>query len=191
MPMVSAPPGRFSTTTGCPRGFDISGARMRATVSVALPAACGTISLTGRSGYCAAAPVTAPSKAQAISSLFESTKHFPGDVAARPHRVLADLFLFLGHHVEEAIERLLRHIVVQVGLLLLHQAELHALLRVLVVLLGQLHPGGGFLHDREESHAQLIGGAALEVVGARSLAAGQDALGVLHAHLADRVDEQL
>jgi len=30
---------------------------MRATVSVALPAACGTMSLMGLSGYCAAAPV--------------------------------------------------------------------------------------------------------------------------------------
>ena len=30
---------------------------MRATVSVALPAACGTMSLIGLSGYCAAAPV--------------------------------------------------------------------------------------------------------------------------------------
>jgi len=30
---------------------------MRATVSVALPAACGTMSLMGLSGYCAAAPL--------------------------------------------------------------------------------------------------------------------------------------
>src|SRR6185295_13391843 len=72
MPMVSAPPGRFSTTTGCPSGRDISGARIRATVSVALPAACGTISRSARSGYCAAAPATVPARisaAQARSTL--------------------------------------------------------------------------------------------------------------------------
>ena len=59
MPMVSAPPGRFSTTTAWPSAFDNSGERMRATVSVALPGACGTMKRIGRSGYCAAAPAAA------------------------------------------------------------------------------------------------------------------------------------
>src|ERR1051325_6409286 len=54
MPMVSAPPGRFSTTTGWPRNLAISGASRREMLSVALPAACGTIMRIGRSGNCAA-----------------------------------------------------------------------------------------------------------------------------------------
>src|SRR6185295_2512383 len=70
MPMVSAPPGRFSTTTGCPSGRDISGARMRATVSVALPAACGTTSRSGLSGYCAAEPAAAPASSSASAARF-------------------------------------------------------------------------------------------------------------------------
>ena len=63
--MVSAPPGRLSTTICCPISLANSAPRMRATVSVALPAACGTISLIGLSGYCAAAPVA---NAQASSN---------------------------------------------------------------------------------------------------------------------------
>src|SRR5437879_3537392 len=55
-PMVSAPPGRLSITICWPSSLPSSAPRMRATVSVALPAACGTMSLTGLSGYCAAAP---------------------------------------------------------------------------------------------------------------------------------------
>src|SRR5688572_32839229 len=60
MPMVSAPPGRLSTTTGCPSSFDNAGPTMRAMLSVALPAACGTIRRIGRSGYCAATGHAAP-----------------------------------------------------------------------------------------------------------------------------------
>src|SRR5690242_9100455 len=63
MPMVSAPPGRLSTTTGWPSCFAIPGETSRATLSVALPAACGTTKRTGRSGYrsgdCAAAMLAA------------------------------------------------------------------------------------------------------------------------------------
>src|SRR5262245_60720807 len=55
--MVSAPPGRLSTTTCCPISLASSAPMMRATVSVALPAACGTMSLIGLSGYSAAALV--------------------------------------------------------------------------------------------------------------------------------------
>src|SRR5688500_17321890 len=53
--MVSAPPGRLSTMICWPSSLPSSAPRMRATVSVALPAACGTISRTGLSGYSAAA----------------------------------------------------------------------------------------------------------------------------------------
>src|SRR5262245_12591246 len=55
MPIVSAPPGRLSTTTCCPRNLDISGVTMREIVSVALPGACGTTKRIGFSGYCASA----------------------------------------------------------------------------------------------------------------------------------------
>src|ERR1700676_5458336 len=55
--MVSAPPARSSTTICAPSSRPSSAARMRATVSVALPAACGTINPIGRSGYSAKAPV--------------------------------------------------------------------------------------------------------------------------------------
>src|SRR5690242_15984784 len=55
MPMVSAPPGRLSTTTAWPSCLAMPGATSRATLSVALPAACGTTKRTGRSGYSAAA----------------------------------------------------------------------------------------------------------------------------------------
>jgi hypothetical protein len=48
--MVSAPPGRLSTTTGCPRLCAMPGATSRAMLSVALPAACGTTKRSGRSG---------------------------------------------------------------------------------------------------------------------------------------------
>src|SRR5258706_8444054 len=64
MPMVSAPPGRLSTTTGWPRNFAISGATRRAMLSVALPAACGTTSRIGRSGNSAAANVAHADNAQ-------------------------------------------------------------------------------------------------------------------------------
>src|SRR5688500_10592726 len=65
MPMVNAPPGRLSTTTFWPSCLESSGARVRATLSVALPAACGTTSRIGRSGYWAAAAPAATSRAAA------------------------------------------------------------------------------------------------------------------------------
>src|SRR4051812_41544258 len=55
MPMVSAPPGRFSTTIGWPSRLPSSGDSRRAKLSVGLPAACGAIKRIGRSGYWAAA----------------------------------------------------------------------------------------------------------------------------------------
>src|SRR6185295_4514808 len=191
MPMVRAPPGRFSTTTGWPSALESSGASMRATVSVALPGAWGTTSLTARSGNWAAAPVASASARHAARNLLDRAKYLPDDVAAGLDRVLADFLFFFGHHVKKAIERLLRHVFVQVGLFLLYQAKLHALLRVLVVLLGKFHLRGGFFHHRQEPLAQLVGGAALEIFRARGLAAGEDALGVLHAHFLHRIDEQL
>src|SRR5256885_3075686 len=48
MPMVRAPPGRLSTTTDCPSWRASSGATRRATLSVALPGACGTTKRIGR-----------------------------------------------------------------------------------------------------------------------------------------------
>src|SRR6185312_8943127 len=55
--MVSAPPGRSSTSTVWPSSGPSTAASRRAALSVALPAACGTISRIGRSGYSARAAV--------------------------------------------------------------------------------------------------------------------------------------
>src|SRR5689334_2969497 len=196
MPIVSAPPGRFSTTTGWPSGRAISGASNRARLSVALPAACGTMSLSGFSGYPASAAAATPRRSPSASAragvlALERAKDLPDDVAAGLDRVLADLLFFLGDHVEQPVERLLRHVVVEIGLVFLDEAELHALAGVLVVLLGELHPGGGALDDRQELAAQRVGGRALEVFGAGGLAAGEDAFRILHRHLLHRVDEEL
>src|SRR6185369_17246704 len=87
MPMVSAPPGRLSTTTGWPSGRDISGARMRASVSVALPGACGTISRSGLSGNCAPAQTGKKAAAQASSS--PATACFTLALQAGAHEGLA------------------------------------------------------------------------------------------------------
>src|SRR5688572_26732325 len=73
MPMVSAPPGRFSTTTLAPSCLASSGASRRATLSVALPAACGTIMRIGRSGYCAAALPARTSSARAAARWFKGS----------------------------------------------------------------------------------------------------------------------
>src|SRR6478735_8815821 len=54
MPIISAPPGRLSTTICCFNCWASSAATSLATVSEALPGACGTISLIGRTGYSAA-----------------------------------------------------------------------------------------------------------------------------------------
>src|SRR6185312_1701571 len=68
MPSVSAPPGLSSTITVPPSAGPSSAARMRATVSVALPAACGTISRIGWSGYSANAATGHAHSTQADSS---------------------------------------------------------------------------------------------------------------------------
>jgi hypothetical protein len=49
----------------------------------------------------------------------------------------------------------------------------------------------GLLDDGKEALAQLALGSAAEVLGARGLAALQDALRVLHRHLAHGIDKQL
>src|ERR1044071_7143882 len=81
MPMVSAPPGRLSTTTGWPRNFAISGAMSRARLSVALPTACGTTRRMGRSGYCAAHGHAAP-RARTARRYFRLLLQLGADLAA-------------------------------------------------------------------------------------------------------------
>src|SRR6185436_3501414 len=55
-PIVEEPPGRFSTTTDCPRSSVNRGERMRNTTSVEPPGAYGTMMRTTRVGkFCAAA----------------------------------------------------------------------------------------------------------------------------------------
>src|SRR5262245_45551048 len=67
--MVNAPPGRLSTTICWPISLPSSAPRMRATVSVALPAACGTISRIGRSGYSATAWVASTQASRPMVSV--------------------------------------------------------------------------------------------------------------------------
>src|SRR5262245_34594703 len=49
--IVVPPPGRFSTSTGWPRPFDMSCARSRPRKSTTPPGGYGTTSLIGRAGY--------------------------------------------------------------------------------------------------------------------------------------------
>src|SRR5262245_4316123 len=81
MPMVSAPPGRLSTTTGWPSSFESAGPTMRAMLSVALPAACGTTRRIGRSGNCAAAGHAAP-RARRNTRCFRLRLQLAADLAA-------------------------------------------------------------------------------------------------------------
>src|SRR5258706_12947570 len=139
MPMVSAPPGRFSTTTGCPSGRDISGARIRATVSVALPAACGTTSRRGRSGYCAAAQTAAPASSSAAAARFTLS------LQAGTHEGLALIaFLPLGLLVAVFHLVLLRLLLVGGARRLALQARAHELLPVVALLVARL--GVAVLH---------------------------------------------
>src|SRR5687767_10838843 len=92
MPMVSAPPGRLSTTTAWPSSFASAGATMRAMLSVALPAACGTTRRIGRSGNWArlgaAASHAAPratSKAGSFRLGLHLAAHFTALVAVGVH----------------------------------------------------------------------------------------------------------
>src|SRR6185436_9712364 len=87
--MVRAPPGRFSTTIGWPSTFDISGARMRETVSVALPGACGTTSRSARSGYWPKAPAAAQASSRPAIPLSTSA------LQAAAHESLALVALHL------------------------------------------------------------------------------------------------
>lgn len=105
-------------------------------------------------------------------------------------RILADSPFLLADHEEQPVERFLRDVVVEVRVFPFHQSERRSLFGVLVVLLREAQLLGRALHDRKKALAQLILGAAAEVLGARRLAALQDVLCVLHRHLADRVDEQ-
>src|SRR5262245_13985226 len=81
MPMVSAPPGRLSTTTAWPSSLASAGPTMRAMLSVALPAACGTTRRIGRSGYCAATGHAAPN-AKRRTRNFRLGLQLPADFAA-------------------------------------------------------------------------------------------------------------
>src|SRR5260221_8488283 len=128
---------------------------------------------------------------QGPGPLLQSAEYFPDDAGARGERVLANALLLLADHEIEAVERLLCHVLVEVRLLFLDEAERRAFFGVLVVALRQADFLGRPLHDRQKAAVQLILGGPLEVFAARSLAAGEDALGVLHRHLAHRVDEQL
>ena len=65
-------PGRFSTTTGCPRYSDNFCASTRAVTSVPPPAENPTITRTGFNGYVCAAAVHASSEAPATHPLIDN-----------------------------------------------------------------------------------------------------------------------
>jgi hypothetical protein len=67
--MLPDAPGLFSTTIGCPRRRDSASATTRPLVSVTPPAANGTTSRIGRSGYCASAGAATISAAARATSL--------------------------------------------------------------------------------------------------------------------------
>src|SRR5688572_28017308 len=98
MPRVNAPPGRLSTTTFWPSFLESSGARLRATLSVALPAACGTTSRIGRSGYCAAAAPAARSRAAASPLRLELPTNLTA-LVARGVDVHVEIALFESLHL--------------------------------------------------------------------------------------------
>ena len=72
----------------------------------------------------------------------------------------------------------------------LDQAERGGGTREFAVALRHADPVGGGLHDRQEAVVERLVAGAAEVLGGRRIAAGEDRLGVLHAHLLHRVDEQ-
>ena len=63
--------------------------------------------------------------------------------------------------------RLVRDVGVEIGILFVEQAELGGLPGVLVVLAGEVHLGGGPLHDRQELRADGLGRRAPEVLRRR------------------------
>src|SRR5262245_47194549 len=138
MPMVSAPPGRFSTTTGWPSDFAISGASMRATVSVALPAACGTMSRNGLSGNCAAAGAGRNSAAAQASN--SPAAAFTGlALEAGAHEFLAVVALLaLGLLVAVLHPVLLRLLLLGGAGILALQAGAHRLLALVALLVAHL-----------------------------------------------------
>ena len=112
--------------------------------------------------------------------------------ASARHPGSADRLFFLGDHQVEAVESLLRDVVVELCVIrFLDEAELGGLAGELVVLLGQLHLLHGLLDDGAELLGQRTGGGAAEVLRRRIVAAGEDALGVLHRHLLDRIDQHV
>src|SRR3954469_1151394 len=104
MPMVSAPPGRLSTTTDCPSWRASSGATRRVTLSVALPAACGTTKRIGRSGYSAAA-VAAKKKASREN---QRAMVFPASSLRRELRAHFAALVAVAVHVDIQVARLER-----------------------------------------------------------------------------------
>src|SRR5687767_12910351 len=71
-PTTPEPPVRFTTLKGCFNSFSSSVAMMRAVASVPPPAPHGTMSCTGRCGYCACAPAAATNNSAAMTVLMGS-----------------------------------------------------------------------------------------------------------------------
>src|SRR3970040_1075492 len=105
----------------------------------------------------------------AIASLrlTHRAEHALDDVARRAERIPAECFLLLADHEVESVERLLRDVALDGGLILLDEAEGGALPGEGVVLLGEPDAGGGFLDDRQKTRGQLRLGRAPEALGGR------------------------
>jgi DNA polymerase I-like protein with 3'-5' exonuclease and polymerase domains len=121
----------------------------------------------------------------------ERAEYLADDGAACTGGIRAHFPFFLAEHEVEPVERLLRHVLVEVGVLGLEQAESGRGLGKLSVLLSDPHLRRRRLHDGQETGMELRVRRAAEIFRARRRAAGKDALRVPRTHLLHRVEEQL
>src|SRR5215510_4665560 len=99
--------------------------------------------------------------------------------------------LLLTHHMEEAVERLARDVVVEVEALRLDEGDRLELAHQRLVLLGHTDLAHALVDHRLEGRGELVRGLGLEVVGGRGVAAREDLLGVVEAHVRDGIPEDL
>ena len=125
-----------------------------------------------------------------IQPFLQRPKHLLSQTGRRTSRVLADARLLLSDHREQAIQRLLSHIVLDIRAFRVDHPEARGLAGEAVVLLGQTDLVGGLLDDGQELGADLFAAGLVQVLGGGVLRAAGDALGVLHGHLLHRVHQQ-
>src|SRR5262245_43860837 len=89
------------------------------------------------------------------ASPLDRAEYLSDDVARCPDRIFAERLFLLADHEVEAVERLLRDVALDGGLVLADQAELGALPGERVVLVSQPDAIGRLLHDRQEALGEL------------------------------------